>query len=84
MACDLTRGESLDVTLAYVKGKDAESEEVQEHTKQQQPGALRIKSKKITREDFWLAKPRSCDDGSPLLYRRPHVRYPRNGPGGDQ
>jgi hypothetical protein len=26
-----TLGESLDVTLAYLKGKDAESEEAQEH-----------------------------------------------------
>jgi hypothetical protein len=31
MACQCCRGESLDVTLAYLKGKDAESEEAQEH-----------------------------------------------------
>lgn len=36
--------ESLDVTLAYLKGKDAESEEAQEHTKQQRPGAVRLES----------------------------------------
>jgi hypothetical protein len=28
---DLWEHESLDVTLAYLKGKDAESEEAQEH-----------------------------------------------------
>ena len=33
--------ESLDVTLAYLKGKDAESEEAQEHC-EQQPGAVCI------------------------------------------
>jgi hypothetical protein len=32
----------LDVTLAFLKGKDAESEEAQEHANKQQPGALRI------------------------------------------
>ena len=31
MACESYRGESLDVTLAHLKGKDAESEEAREH-----------------------------------------------------
>jgi len=44
--------ESLDVTLAYLKGKDAESEEAQE-LKQKQPGAVRIKEDIIT-GDFEL------------------------------
>jgi hypothetical protein len=34
--------ESLDVTLAYLKGKDAESEEAQETCEQQQPSAVRV------------------------------------------
>ena len=33
--------ESLDVTLAYLKGKDAESEEAQERANKQQPGVVR-------------------------------------------
>jgi hypothetical protein len=41
--------ESLDVTLAYVKGKDAESEEAQEHCEQKQPGAVCIsRNEKVT------------------------------------
>src|SRR5215470_13476 len=45
--------ESLDVTLAYLKGKDAESEEAQEHAN------VCIESKRNTAGDFWLTKPRS-------------------------
>jgi len=36
--------ESLDVTLGYLKDKDAESEEAQGTCEQQQPSAVRISS----------------------------------------
>jgi hypothetical protein len=52
--------ESLDVTIAYVKGKDAESEEAQEHAKQQQPGAVRIislRKPKLTAGDLLPTTP---------------------------
>ena len=44
--------ESLDLTLAYLKGKDAESEEAQEHANSRQPGAARLKPKNIVAGDF--------------------------------
>jgi hypothetical protein len=53
--------ESLDVTLAYLKGRDAESEDAGtcEPAEQEQPGAVRITTKAIITGDFWLSKPRS-------------------------
>jgi len=46
--------ESLDVTLAYLKGKDAESRSAGT-CQQQQPGAIRIKATNITAGDWWPA-----------------------------
>lgn len=46
--------ESLDVTLAYLKGKDAESEEAQEHANSISL-ALYAWAQTITAGDFWLA-----------------------------
>jgi hypothetical protein len=55
--CIRLERESLDVTLSYLKGKDAESEEAPGTYQQKQPGPLRLKTKNITTRDFWLAWP---------------------------
>jgi hypothetical protein len=50
------------LTRAYLKGKDAESVEVQEHAHSSSPGAVRIGTKNITTGGSWLERdlPFSC------------------------
>jgi hypothetical protein len=47
--------ESLDATLAYLKGKDAESEEAQEYARSSL-ALLGIKAENIITGDFWPTK----------------------------